>query len=129
MGSKSVGKGKALLAASVPEEIKHFVRYRSERLGWSESRYVRAIVEHWMADGAPPVNEIETAVMESAKAIGSAGVERNLLAIAEEKMDYVVKRRNTEELDKRYAKANRLLEEGAERKASARKPTGGKKQA
>lgn len=53
------GKGKKNISANSSEEKWDYINRRAERLKWSVSMFAGAIIDNWLAAGAPPVDRIE----------------------------------------------------------------------
>lgn len=54
------------LGVHARNEIIELIERRAEALGWSKSKYTEAILEKWMEEGAPAVNEYERVAIQVA---------------------------------------------------------------
>jgi hypothetical protein len=57
-----LGKGKAQLNASTTQEKVDYIQARADALGWSNAKAVKTIVDFWLALGAPPLSEHDSAI-------------------------------------------------------------------
>ena len=54
-----IGKGKTMIGITTPEDLNLIIAARAEALGWPKAKFALAILEHWQAEGAKPVNKID----------------------------------------------------------------------
>ena len=63
-----IGKNRAYISASAPQELVDVIDARAEALGWSRAKYTVAILEKWLAENTPAVGRTDetmrTEVME-----------------------------------------------------------------
>lgn len=60
-------KGARTIGAHIPNELADLINARAQRLNWSESKYVREILERWQREGAPFVSELDAVAEKIAK--------------------------------------------------------------
>lgn len=53
------GEDNSTLSAVVPKEYKSYMKVRADRLGWSTSQVVNALIEKWLSDGAPALSPLD----------------------------------------------------------------------
>lgn len=57
-------KGARTVGVHLKNDIINLLTTRAKRLGWSESKYVRAIIERWIEEGAPFVSDLDRVAEE-----------------------------------------------------------------
>ncbi len=57
-----IPEGRANLTVTVDDVLRAYIKYRSERLGWSMAQFVEPIIQDWVARGCPPVGEVDRLV-------------------------------------------------------------------
>lgn len=65
MATNPPGKGKAIVACSVPAHVAELVLARSKLLGWSRSKYAGLLLERWYQDGCVPVSDTEITLLDA----------------------------------------------------------------
>lgn len=63
-----IGKNKELISTTVEDEIMRLIIERAESVNQTKGAFTRAIIEDWFNRGAPPVNDVDRAMMAILKA-------------------------------------------------------------
>lgn len=53
-----------MLGIHAKNEIVDLIGQRADALGWSKSKYAEAILELWIAEGCPAVNDYERVALQ-----------------------------------------------------------------
>lgn len=65
MATNPIGAGKAVVSASVPQELADEILRRATRLKWSKSKYAGELLERWYAEGCRPLSVAELPASEA----------------------------------------------------------------
>lgn len=63
MATNPPGKGKAVVACSVPEAVAAEIIRRAKSLNWTKSKYAGLLLERWYNTGAEQVSPLEQALV------------------------------------------------------------------
>lgn len=63
-GSMAKTKGARTVSIHLNNQLADLIHGRAHRLGWSDSKYLRAIIERWINEGAPFLSDLDRVAEE-----------------------------------------------------------------